>query len=57
MITHIVSIASDRSAVEGPFCANASSGSASTNNKTVVDSNASLRKSFLHIFRVCSLGT
>ena len=51
MITHIVSIASERSAVEGPFCANASPGSASTNNKTVVDSNASLRKSFLHIFQ------
>jgi hypothetical protein len=49
-ITHIVSIASERSAVEGPFCANASPGSASTNNKTVVDNNASLRKSFLHIF-------
>src|SRR5918994_1634620 len=50
MITHIVSIASERSAVEGPSCANARPGNASTNNKTVVDSNASLRKRFLHIF-------
>src|SRR5215211_1888280 len=55
-ITHTVSIASERSAVEGPSCANASPGSASTNNKTAVDSNASLRKSFL-LFKVYTLGT
>jgi hypothetical protein len=54
-ITHTVSIASERSAVEGPL-ANASPGSASTNNRTTVDSNASLRKNFL-LLRIYSLGT
>src|SRR5215204_6370858 len=47
MITQTVSIASERSAVEGPFCANASPGNASISSRTVVDNNASLRKSFL----------
>ena len=36
MITHIVSIASESSAVEGPFWANASPGNASTSNRTAV---------------------
>src|ERR687893_2507559 len=44
-ITQTVSSASESSAVEGPSCAKASPGNASTNNKTTVDSNASLRKS------------
>src|SRR5215212_9345780 len=46
-ITQTVSIASESSAVEGPFWAKASPGSASTSMRTAVDNNASLRKSFL----------
>src|SRR5215212_7260835 len=55
MITHIVSIASESSAVEGPFWAKARPGSASTSNRTAVDNNASLRKSFL-LIKVCTYG-
>ena len=53
-ITHTVSIASESSAVEGPFWAKASPGNASTSNRTAVDNNASLRKSFL-LIRVCTV--
>src|SRR5829696_5763870 len=56
-ITHIVSIASESSAVEGPFWAKAIPGNTSTNIKTAADNNASLRKSFLLIQGVYSLGT
>src|SRR5215204_2389516 len=61
-ITQTVSIASERSAVEGPSWANASPGNASTNNRTTVESNASLRKSFLlesrgYVLLEPSLGT
>src|ERR687897_2775648 len=55
-ITHTVSIASESSAVEGPFWAKASPGNASTSNRTAVDNNASLRKSVL-LIRVCTYGT
>ena len=56
MITHIVSIARESSAVEGPFWARASPGNASTSNRTAANSNVSLRKSFL-LIRVCTYGT
>src|ERR687890_2578329 len=55
-ITHTVSIASESSAVEGPFWARASPGNASTNRKTAVDNNVNLRKSVL-LIRVCTYGT
>src|SRR5918998_3414580 len=46
-ITHIVSIASERSAVVGPSCAIASVGRPSTNIRTAVVNEVSLRNSFL----------